>query len=329
MTLYAAKKKRARKKRDSKKPKPKKLARKARPATKPRSKDSHTGTPKARSGQSKKRSGGKPTSGRRSAGQAASARRAAERKAELARQHRNKAAREARAEVKRRELARLAKLARERERRNKARRDARARVRKVSTKHEKLRLENEKLRLVHPRTTKAKKKKVRAELSRAVQAPPIVAEFTQTFDKLYDIARKTDQLPHIDYRRRLIRSSMSKGVKRVVKIGMLVSDDTVEEILHRVKKAAAPLTGYRIWMATTILSSMGPEVVGSGGRTLRSDHPLAFKFQVEAHDSTGVWSSRDGMLAKLEEMLDKWAGSEHSALTYLHAVTVHHFTRIR
>jgi len=320
LSLYAPKKKRASKKR-GKKPEPKKLARKAKPAKKTTTKHRSKVT---RAPVKKRATKKQPTVRARRAAE----RKAAERRAELARLKRNKIRREARVEAKRVEAARLAKLARAQEKRNAARRGARKRVRRVDAKQKKLRLENEKLRLPNPRTTKAKKKKVRAEVNKAVEAPPIVVEFTEAFDELWDIARKTDQLPHIDYRRRKIRSERSVGVKRVVRMGMLVSDDTVEEILYRAKKAAAQLAGYRIWMATSIISSMGPEIVGSGGRTLRSDNPLAFKFQVEAHDSTGVWGSAKGMLDKLEEMLDEWARSEHSALTYLHAVTVHHFTRI-
>jgi hypothetical protein len=332
MSLYASKKKRARKKR-SRKPEPKKLARKAKKpskATKLRSKKT-SAAQKA----SAKRSGAQRASAKRAAKRKAelAARRKAERKAELARAKRNAARREARAEAKRVEQERLAKLAAAREKRNATRRGTRkeaiARVKEVEAKQQALRLENEKLRLPNPKTTKAKKKKVRAEVNQAVKSPPIVVEFTQAFDNLFEIARKSNQLPRIDYRSRKIRSDRSKGVKRMVKVGMLVTDDTVEEILHRVKKASSQLAGYRIWMATTIMSSLGPEIVGSGGRMLRSDHPLAFKFQVESHDSTGVWSTELGMLTRLEDMLDKWAGNEHQSVIYLHSVLVHHFTRIR
>lgn len=325
MGAYAPKKKRARKKKPARKKKLS-LARKAAKrltATKVR-----TPKKKARSRVVKPKNRARPAAKPR-------AKRAAHGKgrhaATKARERKNEARRKARAQAKRQEKARLAKLERQRQKRNAARRAARARVRRVNQKHVKLRSEKEKLRLKTPKTTRTKVRKVRKEVDSAISAPPkepsVVETMQAKFDKLLEEAKKKKELPKVDYRKRTIDSDRRRGRKQSLRIEMLVDEGSIEEILYRVKQAIQKLAkyNYKLWMITTIMSSFGSGLVGSGGRVMRSDDPLAFKFQTETYDSTGMFSRAFGAVERLEGMLEQWASDGHP-LVYLHALTIHHFT---
>jgi hypothetical protein len=215
-----------------------------------------------------------------------------------------------------------------RDKRNKARRDIAAKRRAVEAKQEALRLQKEALRLKNPKTTRRKLEATRTEVDKQIAVPPkAVSDLGNTFDRLFEIAEKTGQLPDIDYDSTRIFSKKTVGQKKMVRIGSLVTEETVEEILYKVNQAAKRLSGRRIWLATTISSSLGDRSAGgSGQRVLNSADPFAFKFQPEQYDSTGVHNTRDQMMGAFERLLNEWADSDQRSLVYLHSVLVMHWT---
>lgn len=146
--------------------------------------------------------------------------------------------------------------------------------------------------------------------------------FREQFDSLLKAAKSQFTKPN--YRKQRINSDRALGEKRTVKIGMLVSDKNVLEILHRIEEAAFQMTGmYPIWVCSFHLAAMGEKMLRYGTKLLESKHPNAKNFSI-GWDSTGTTHTRVGMLQRASDMVEGWASEKYSMI-YVHHVSVTHY----
>jgi hypothetical protein len=180
------------------------------------------------------------------------------------------------------------------------------------------RLEEQKKEIVAPKPegTPAQKKLDRNEQ---------IAHYKEVFGELLDIARKEKKLPKIDYRLRKVDSQDRLGEKRAVRVEVLLEGVGVEEALYAIEQTAAGMSGlYHIWLCNFVLAGMGETIIGYGNRVLDAHHPDAHAFQM-AFDSTGIYTSREGMLLKAREVLEGYAGELYT-MVYLIGFTVQNFS---
>ena len=215
---------------------------------------------------------------------------------------------------------------------------ARSRINRVKKKLEKLRLLSEAGRLKNSTVTKAEIKEARKKLAGleaatgAKLSEPTTQDLRQMFWKLFKEAKATSKVPRVDYSIKKIDSQIFIGRKTMVKIGLIVCEENIEQIMYLVTRRARsmPLSGkYRNWAIVTITTAMGDHVRGSGGRVVELKDPLAFKFQTQMFENTGVKPNLPAALLALRSLLEEWSDDESSSVVYMQAIRVDHFSAKR
>lgn len=150
------------------------------------------------------------------------------------------------------------------------------------------------------------------------------------FDELMKVAAKTKQIPKSGRARKKINTKFNIGEEVISKIKMIVNPGTIEEIMYKVIQSTKKLSGqFPIWWANMVFSALGERLIGSKPRILElPGDPDARFFQTEGYDNTGIWNTLDGMLIRLEQLLDEY-GSSARTIVYLHFVRVMNFDRKR
>ena len=150
------------------------------------------------------------------------------------------------------------------------------------------------------------------------------------FKRLLEHAKKTNQLPEREVSGKY-DSYGNIGERRYVRVGRVLDDSSVEEILYKCREASKRLSGrFGIWWARVDLAGLGEQLFASGQRMLDVtgmediDRVTSKFFQTQGFDSTGVWNTRQSMLVKLEELLEKYAATP-STVVYLHGVSIRNF----
>ena len=147
------------------------------------------------------------------------------------------------------------------------------------------------------------------------------------FKGMLEHAKRTNQLPEVDYRKRRIDSLQNHGEVRVLRIERLVNEASVEPILDKVRWAVEGMShAFGIWQTVLVFAAMGERLVGYGQRTLTMNDPDAAAFQTQGIEPTGVFNTPTKMLAKVEEILVDLASEERTVIWCQH-IKVMNFSR--
>lgn len=151
-------------------------------------------------------------------------------------------------------------------------------------------------------------------------------EMSEHFADLLGEAFRTNQAPATSNKRKMDKYD---GRQVYVLVRRILSLESVEDIMHTIRQRvqkAFPTNQWPLWLASIHFASMGENLLGYGHSILRSDKPGADMFTAQANDSTGIWSSRIGMLDKLEELLEKYAGEAMNVI-FLYHVRIMNYDR--
>lgn len=156
----------------------------------------------------------------------------------------------------------------------------------------------------------------------------IWARMRKRFWALLNAAKKSGQLPKAGRARVEVNTRLNIGEEIIVRINRLVNPSTIEQILYEVRNKIKKLSGdYSIWWSSLAFTGFGERLIGSKPRILDiPNDPDARFFQTEGWDNTGVWNSEQGMVSKLEDILNDYASSARTII-YLNFVRVMNFDR--
>jgi hypothetical protein len=186
-------------------------------------------------------------------------------------------------------------------------------IREERKRIERLRLDRERKRL--KRLSERKRKVV-----------TFADEMSESFADLLGEAFRTNQAPTVSKKRKMDKY---EGRQLYVTVRRILTPEAVEDILHDIRQKvqkAFPTSQWPLWLASIHFASMGENLLGYGHSILRSDKPGADMFTAQATDSTGLWSSRIGMLDKLEDLLEKYAGEAMNVI-FLYHVRIMNYDR--
>ena len=180
-----------------------------------------------------------------------------------------------------------------------------------------------------PRDTKPKRRK---------SAETSWERMRRRFRERFNYASKTKQLPGVPRIPRKMPPSryLAGGDQRTVRIRRIISPESVEDILYTIDQVGRSMGGtYFIWLGTLVISSFGERLVGYGHRMLEirpedeehdQDQVDAGAFTTQAFESTGVYSTYQGLIDTIRTMLEGYASALHTVI-YLHYVRLMNFDR--
>jgi hypothetical protein len=175
----------------------------------------------------------------------------------------------------------------------------------------------EKKRIEKLRLDRERKRLERA--SRGSKVRTFADEMGEKFLDLLTEAIRTGQMPKAHPNKR--KMDKYEGVQSYLIVRRLIIPQNVQEIMYAVRqRLQKAFTGvqYPVWLASIHFASMGENLLGYGGRILRSDKAGEEMFTTQANDSTGIWSNRIGMLDALEALLEKYAGEGMNVVFLYH-----------
>ena len=147
------------------------------------------------------------------------------------------------------------------------------------------------------------------------------------FPQLLNHAERTDQLSRTGGLPRRMDSDTTVGERRIVVFNRILNPESVETIIYRVERAARGLPGaYRLWLAGFDFAALSEQIEGSDPALLVMNDPDAQFFQTRGRDSTGITSSREGMLERIRSWLEEKAYQPRSVI-YLQQVKIMNYDR--
>lgn len=217
-----------------------------------------------------------------------------------------------------------------------------ARLRKLERERQKSRTKTGKKKTV-AKKRKAQVARTRRELEKhLVVSPPQLAPTSPTPNELREHAlavaqehlhklvteatRKGKRLVPKIKRKREFETEGTAGDQVTLRIGLELTEDSVEETLYRIEQASLKLPGkLPLWLATFFFTAMGERLVGSPKmQEIRRIEGVMLQELIV--DSSGIFRSRDGMLAGSRSLLEGLVDRGHRfTLIYLHQVQIKNY----